>query len=71
MKKQNVNGKLAFNKATLVELNDEQLQQVEGGTAPVVASAVASAVVSAAVASAVVSAAVSASVVYYFLTKEK
>jgi bacteriocin-like protein len=31
MKKQNVNNKLAFNKKAIAELNDEQLQEVNGG----------------------------------------
>jgi bacteriocin-like protein len=32
MKKQNVNNKLAFNKAAVTELNDNKLTQVNGGT---------------------------------------
>ena len=33
MKKQNLNNKLAFNKAAFTELNNSQLKQVNGGTA--------------------------------------
>lgn len=59
MKKKNINPELAFKKLDIVELNDHQLQEVNGGTtAPcVAASAVSSAVCGAAVISAVVSAA--------------
>ncbi len=32
MKTQNVNSKLKFDKNSLVELNDNQLQEVNGGT---------------------------------------
>jgi bacteriocin-like protein len=32
MKKQNVNNKLAFNKVAVTEINDNQLNQVNGGT---------------------------------------
>jgi hypothetical protein len=32
MKKQNVNNKLAFNKAAVIELNDQKLVEVNGGT---------------------------------------
>jgi hypothetical protein len=32
MKKQNVNNKLAFNKAAVTELNDDQLSTVNAGT---------------------------------------
>jgi hypothetical protein len=32
MKKQNVNDKLAFRKAVVAELNDNQLQDVNGGS---------------------------------------
>ncbi|MBP2832400.1 class IIb bacteriocin, lactobin A/cerein 7B family, partial [Aquimarina sp. U1-2] len=35
MKSQNVNNKLRFDKNALVELNDEQLTEVNGGTTPV------------------------------------
>ncbi|WP_427871648.1 class I lanthipeptide [Flavobacterium sp. MMS24-S5] len=35
MKKQNANNKLAFNKASVIELNDSQMQSVEGGTVTV------------------------------------
>ncbi|MWB96545.1 class IIb bacteriocin, lactobin A/cerein 7B family [Flavobacterium sp. GA093] len=34
MKKQNANNKLAFNKVAVAELNDNQLQAVEGGITP-------------------------------------
>jgi hypothetical protein len=34
MKKQNANNKLAFGKATVTELNETQLQDVNGGTTP-------------------------------------
>ena len=34
MKKQNVNSKLAFNKVAIVELNDSQLQNINGGSDP-------------------------------------
>lgn len=33
MKKQNVNSKLSFDKSTLVELNDQELNVIHGGTA--------------------------------------
>jgi lactobin A/cerein 7B family class IIb bacteriocin len=36
MKKQNVNNMLAFNKAAVTELNDNQLLDVNGGTSPAV-----------------------------------
>ncbi|MFC4816612.1 MULTISPECIES: class IIb bacteriocin, lactobin A/cerein 7B family [unclassified Flavobacterium] len=42
MKKQNVNNKLAFNKAVVIELNEAQMYDVDGGTSPVCAAAVAS-----------------------------
>jgi lactobin A/cerein 7B family class IIb bacteriocin len=42
MKKQNVNNKLAFNKAAVIELNDNQLVDVNGGTTPVCVAAAAS-----------------------------
>ena len=76
MKKQNVNGKLAFNKVNIVELNDSQLFEVNGGTtAPcMAASAVSSLVCGAGVISAVVSAAsvsAVASVIAYTLLREK
>ncbi|QSW91096.1 MULTISPECIES: class I lanthipeptide [Flavobacterium] len=32
MKKQNLNNKLAFNKVAVTELNDKQMQDVDGGT---------------------------------------
>ncbi len=32
MKKQNVNQKLAFNKAAVTELNENSLQQINGGS---------------------------------------
>jgi hypothetical protein len=32
MKKQNVNNRLAFNKAAVIELNNSQLTQINGGT---------------------------------------
>jgi hypothetical protein len=32
MKKQNVNNKLAFNKAAVTELNDQKLVEVNGGS---------------------------------------
>jgi bacteriocin-like protein len=32
MKKQNLNGKLAFNKAVIAELNETDLKQINGGT---------------------------------------
>jgi hypothetical protein len=35
MKKQNVNNKLAFNKAAVTELNDAMLVDVNGGATPV------------------------------------
>ncbi|WP_166921617.1 class I lanthipeptide [Flavobacterium poyangense] len=35
MKKQNPNNKLAFNKVAVVELNDNQMNDVDGGTTPV------------------------------------
>jgi hypothetical protein len=34
MKTKNVNNKLAFNKAAVTELNDAQLQDVNGGSSP-------------------------------------
>jgi len=34
MKTQNVNSKLKFDKNSLVELNDNQLQDVNGGSSP-------------------------------------
>lgn len=47
MKKQNVNGKLAFNKKALVELNDDQLMGVNGGGfGSLIVSAIVSAIVS-------------------------
>jgi hypothetical protein len=36
MKKQNVNNKLAFNKAAVTELNDAMLVDVNGGATPVI-----------------------------------
>jgi lactobin A/cerein 7B family class IIb bacteriocin len=53
MKKQNLNGKLAFNKAAVVELNDSDLYDVNGGATPI-ALAIASSASCAALASAVV-----------------
>ena len=38
MKKQNINNKLAFNKAAVIELNDAQMHNVDGGTSPVATS---------------------------------
>ncbi|MCL9807124.1 class I lanthipeptide [Flavobacterium amniphilum] len=38
MKKQNVNNKLAFNKAAVTELNDAMLVDVNGGATPLVIS---------------------------------
>ncbi|WP_427871651.1 class I lanthipeptide [Flavobacterium sp. MMS24-S5] len=38
MKKQNANNKLAFNKASVIELNDNQMYSVDGGTSPVATS---------------------------------
>jgi lactobin A/cerein 7B family class IIb bacteriocin len=35
MKKQNPSNKLAFNKAAVTELNDNQMYDVDGGTTPV------------------------------------
>jgi lactobin A/cerein 7B family class IIb bacteriocin len=35
MKKQNPANKLAFNKAAVTELNDNQMYDVDGGTTPV------------------------------------
>jgi hypothetical protein len=35
MKKQNPKNKLAFNKAVVAELNDNQMHDVDGGTTPV------------------------------------
>ena len=35
MKTQNVNNKLRFDKNSLIELNEEQLTDVNGGTTPV------------------------------------
>jgi hypothetical protein len=32
MKKQNANNKLAFNKAAVTELNDNQLKYIDGGS---------------------------------------
>jgi natural product precursor len=32
MKKQNLNNRLAFNKASITELNQEELNKVQGGT---------------------------------------
>ncbi|WP_166921614.1 class I lanthipeptide [Flavobacterium poyangense] len=32
MKKQNPNNKLAFNKVAVIELNDNQMHDVDGGT---------------------------------------
>jgi lactobin A/cerein 7B family class IIb bacteriocin len=52
MKKQNVNNKLAFNKAVVAELNDSQLYDVNGGATP--ATIIASSAPCAALASAVV-----------------
>ena len=52
MKKQNVNNKLAFNKAMVVELNDGQMYDVDGGTTPVCIAAAASSVGCAAIAGA-------------------
>ena len=34
MKKQNPNNKLAFNKVAVIELNDKQMYDVDGGTSP-------------------------------------
>ncbi|HKX85175.1 MAG TPA: class IIb bacteriocin, lactobin A/cerein 7B family [Flavobacterium sp.] len=36
MKKQNVNNKLAFNKAVIVELNNDQLADINGGATPTI-----------------------------------
>ena len=38
MKKQTPNNKLAFNKAAVTELNERQLQDVNGGTSPLLPS---------------------------------
>ncbi|MFB3385974.1 Blp family class II bacteriocin [Flavobacterium sp. LAR06] len=38
MKKQNANNKLAFNKVSVSELNDNQMYSVEGGTSPATVS---------------------------------
>ena len=38
MKTQNVNAKLAFNKSSVLELNDAQLSHVNGGSTPLIAS---------------------------------
>ena len=35
MKTQNLNNKLNFNKSVIVELNDDQLTDVNGGSSPV------------------------------------
>jgi len=35
MKKQNPSNKLAFNKVAVTELNDKQMNDVDGGTTPV------------------------------------
>lgn len=43
MKKQNSNNKLAFNKTAVTELNDNQLQDVNGGS--LLATAISAAVV--------------------------
>jgi hypothetical protein len=40
MKKQNPNNKLAFNKVAVTELNENQLQDVKGGTSTVLPSSV-------------------------------
>jgi hypothetical protein len=34
MKKQNATNKLAFNKVAVIELNDNQLHDVDGGSTP-------------------------------------
>jgi hypothetical protein len=34
MKKQNPNNKLAFNKVAVIEFNDKQMHDVDGGTSP-------------------------------------
>ena len=58
MKKQNANNKLAFNKATVIELNNNELSEVNGGTTvpcgAVAAAAVASSILCGAIASAFV-----------------
>ena len=54
MKKQNVNNKLAFNKAAVAELNDFQMGDVNGGVTPVVPLLIASSASCAGFASAVV-----------------
>ncbi|HKX85171.1 MAG TPA: class I lanthipeptide [Flavobacterium sp.] len=38
MKKQNVNNTLAFNKAAVTELNDNQIAEVNGGATPFLVS---------------------------------
>jgi hypothetical protein len=55
MKKQNIN-KLAFKKAGIIELNDNQMYAVDGGSTPVCAAAVWSSLGCAGVASAAVGA---------------
>ena len=35
MKKQNPNNKLTFNKVAVVELNNKQMQDVDGGSTPI------------------------------------
>ena len=43
MKKQNINNKLIFNKANISELNDVQMETIDGGTSvPCVAVSIAS-----------------------------
>ncbi|MWB96547.1 hypothetical protein GON26_19455 [Flavobacterium sp. GA093] len=40
MKKQNPNNKLAFNKVAVIELNDNQMYEIDGGTGPACSVAV-------------------------------
>ena len=44
MKKQNVNNKLAFNKAAVTELNENSLMDIKGGSTGCVCDAVADAI---------------------------
>lgn len=62
MKTQNRN--LAFNKSSIVELNDAQLLEVDGGTTPVCAWAAAAAVASSTSCAAVAAAAIGGAISY-------
>ena len=80
MKKQNINNKLRYNKSSIVELNDSQINDINGGTSPLPAISAVSAggasVVGSLIGSAVISAAgsivaITIAVSVYTIVREK